>query len=238
MSYSVYKHTFPNGKVYIGITSQEPNERWGVNGRRYLTKNKNGRYNQQLMARAICKYDWDNVKHEILFNNLTKIDAEQKEMDLISYYKSNKKDFGYNISNGGNTKGTVSEETKQKLRDINLGKKYSEETKEKISKLRMGRYHSKRTREMISNSLMGHIVTIETRKKISESNKGYKHYNFGKHLSDEQKKKISESNKGCKHYNYGKHLSDEQKRKISQSLKGRTFTKEHRKNLSQSAKKV
>lgn len=24
----VYKHTFPNGKVYIGITGQEPYKRW------------------------------------------------------------------------------------------------------------------------------------------------------------------------------------------------------------------
>lgn len=28
MGYSVYKHTFPNGKVYIGMTGQEPEKRW------------------------------------------------------------------------------------------------------------------------------------------------------------------------------------------------------------------
>lgn len=28
MKYVVYKHTCPNGKVYIGITSQKPEHRW------------------------------------------------------------------------------------------------------------------------------------------------------------------------------------------------------------------
>lgn len=27
--YCVYKHTAPNGKVYIGITKQKPKYRWG-----------------------------------------------------------------------------------------------------------------------------------------------------------------------------------------------------------------
>lgn len=28
MNYSVYKHTAPNGKIYIGITSMKPENRW------------------------------------------------------------------------------------------------------------------------------------------------------------------------------------------------------------------
>ena len=27
-NYIVYKHTAPNGKVYIGITKKAPNDRW------------------------------------------------------------------------------------------------------------------------------------------------------------------------------------------------------------------
>lgn len=27
-NYTVYKHTFPNGKIYIGITKQAPSKRW------------------------------------------------------------------------------------------------------------------------------------------------------------------------------------------------------------------
>ena len=236
MSYSVYKHTFPNGKVYIGITSLNPEKRW-KNGKGYTKKNKNGEYRQQLMARAVLKYGWDNIEHEILFNNLTKECAEQKEIDLISYYQSNKQDFGYNISNGGNTTGTVSESTKQKLRDINLGKKHSKETRNKISIIGKGRCVSQQTKKKISKSLMGHYVSTETRKKLSEANKGEKNPNYGKHLSTETRKKLSESHKGEKHHYYGKHLSDEHKRNLSQSLKGRVLSEEHRRKIGEASKK-
>lgn len=34
-NYIVYKHTFPNGKVYIGITKMSPKQRWGNQGKGY-----------------------------------------------------------------------------------------------------------------------------------------------------------------------------------------------------------
>ena len=60
MGYNVYKHTFPNGKVYIGITRQKPKYRW-ANGNGYLRLKPNGEYKQPLMARAVIKYGWENV---------------------------------------------------------------------------------------------------------------------------------------------------------------------------------
>ena len=60
-NYCVYKHTSPSNKVYIGITSQEPERRW-QNGYGYAT--------QQLFWRAIQKYGWDNFKHEIIAEKL------------------------------------------------------------------------------------------------------------------------------------------------------------------------
>ena len=106
-AYFVYKHTFPNDKVYIGITSYEkPNGRW-----------RNGKgYKSQYVYRAINKYGWENIKHEILFENLSKVEAEAKEVELIAKYKSNNSKYGYNIENGGHTH-CVSEKTKKKLRD-------------------------------------------------------------------------------------------------------------------------
>ena len=91
--YCVYKHTnLINKKVYIGITSDNPNNRW---------KNGKGYINQPYFWNAIQKYGWDNFKHEILFDNLSKEDACQKEIELISFYNSIYKEFGYNISTGG-----------------------------------------------------------------------------------------------------------------------------------------
>ena len=90
--YCVYKHTAPNGKVYIGITCQNPLRRWN-NGKGYAENS--------YFSNAIVKYGWDNIKHEILFDNLTKEEACQKEIDLIAEHKSNIADYGYNISSGG-----------------------------------------------------------------------------------------------------------------------------------------
>ena len=103
-NYYVYKHTFPNGKVYIRITSLKPEYRWN-NGKGYLKKTKNNKYDQPLMAYAINKYGWDNVEHEILFKGLSKKTAELKEIELISQYKSDNREFGYNLEKGGNIHG-------------------------------------------------------------------------------------------------------------------------------------
>lgn len=108
----VYKHIFPNKKVYIGITQQEPKLRW---------ESGHG-YKNTYVGNAIQKYGWENVEHEILLTNLTKEEAEQKEIELIGKYKSNQKEYGYNIANGGNHKGKCSEETKMKISIANKGK--------------------------------------------------------------------------------------------------------------------
>lgn len=92
--YFVYCHTNKiNSKKYIGITSlKKPEYRWGVNGYGYRFQN---------FYKAIKKYGWSNFEHEILYSNLTQKDAFEKEIELIEKYKTNQKEFGYNISVGG-----------------------------------------------------------------------------------------------------------------------------------------
>lgn len=123
--YVVYKHTNQvNNKCYIGMTRQNPPKKRWKNGTAYKS-NKH-------FTNAIKFYGWDKFSSEILFEKLTKEEAEQKEIELIAYYKSQQSEFGYNIANGGNCKGTVSEETKKKLSDAHKGKKLSPEHIEKI----------------------------------------------------------------------------------------------------------
>lgn len=88
----VYMHTAPNGKVYIGITGQNPERRW---------QNGYGYSKNSLFSRAIKKYGWDSFKHEILADNLSKIEAEAMERKLIAEYKSDNSRHGYNITSGG-----------------------------------------------------------------------------------------------------------------------------------------
>ena len=95
----IYKHTFPNKKVYIGISSQKhPNSRWGSDGYKYHT--------QPLMLHAILKYGWLNVSHEILEKGLSKKEAQEKETYYIELYKSCDYKFGYNVSKGASVFST------------------------------------------------------------------------------------------------------------------------------------
>lgn len=90
-NYSVYKHTSPSGKVYIGITGIKPKDRW----------DSGFGYKGQVFERAIKKYGWENITHEILFTGLSKEEACKKEIELIAEYKSNDSRYGYNASLGG-----------------------------------------------------------------------------------------------------------------------------------------
>lgn len=120
-NYCVYKHTFPNNKIYIGITCQKPEYRWN-SGKGYD--------NQLIMKRAIKKYGWENIKHEIIYSGLTDKEASDKEIELIALYESYLPSKGYNVSPGGNL---ISEDGKQRLRKSKLGNKESEETRLKKS---------------------------------------------------------------------------------------------------------
>ena len=113
-NYTIYCHLNKiNGKRYIGQTKQSVNRRWGKNGSGYTHKHPDG-----LFAKAINKYGWDNFEHQILFTNLTKEEANQKEIELIAFYKTNNSDFGYNIAAGGNT-NTLSQQQKQQRIELN-----------------------------------------------------------------------------------------------------------------------
>ena len=91
-NWCVYMHTNKsNGKKYIGI-SKNPQARWGSNGHRYK---------KQYFGDAIKKYGWDGFVHEILFSGLSEHDACEKEIQLISKYKTCNSKYGYNILPGG-----------------------------------------------------------------------------------------------------------------------------------------
>lgn len=157
--YIVYKHTSPNGKVYIGITSQNPERRWRKNGEGYKDHN--------YFWNAIQKYGWDNFTHEILFNDLTAEQAYKKEQEFISYYKSNDSRYGYNLSSGGESGSK--------------GYKYSEEQRQKMSESRRGdkngmygKHHTEESKRKISTMKSKENLSAETIKKMSDAKKGKK----------------------------------------------------------------
>lgn len=154
--YSVYMHVNKiNGKRYIGITSQTPSSRW---------KGGLGYKKQRRFFSAIVSYGWNNFDHIILRDNLSKEEAEKMEFELIQEYHSNDLRYGYNIENGGVT-NKLSDEQKEHLRHINLGKHHSPETRKKMSDASMGASRA---------WLTGRHLTEETKKKMSASRSGAK----------------------------------------------------------------
>lgn len=142
--YKVYVHITPNGKRYFGITRTRLSARW-QNGKGYKCN--------PYFNRAILKYGWENIEHKVLFENLTKEEAEQKEKELIAEYKTTNSKFGYNIDNGGNSRGTHSEATRQKLREIHLGRKQSEEAKEKHRQATLRLWQSQEYRKRMVSAM-------------------------------------------------------------------------------------
>ena len=229
--YTVYKHTAPNGKVYIGITKQKPEQRWA---------NGNGYKHNEHFYRAIQNYDWENIEHEIVENGLTKEQACNMEIELIAKYDATNPKHGYNNTMGGET-NIPSKETRRKLSESHKGVHLSAEHRRKIGEANKG----------VNHPYYGKHLSAEHRQKLSESHKGASHPNYGKHLSAETRRKISEGNKctylnnpelqrkrseskkGVNNPNYNKHPSAETLRKRSESLKRTYLNPELRQKMSE-----
>lgn len=190
--YCVYMHICPNNKRYIGITCCKPvNRRW-QNGYGY-------RYNDHFF-RAILKYGWENIQHIILEDNLSSEDAGTKEQEYIQKYKTDIREYGYNLTQGGEVGLHLSEKHKAKISKANSGEnngmyghRYTDEERKamSINSVWRGRKHTEETKKKISEYALAHPEKY--------SRKGKANPNYGKHPSEETRRKQSESAKkrGC-----------------------------------------
>lgn len=175
----VYCHTNKvNGKKYIGITSRSPEKRWGKDGNEYREDL------HPVFGRAIKKYGWNTFEHEILFENLSKEEACQKEIELILKYKTNctrytDPAYGYNMSDGGEC-GSA-------------GYVWPEEARKRLSEVLTGRIVSEETRQKIRDIHTGVPLSPSHRQSLSVSHKGNPSPRKGVKLSDDIKTKISKS---------------------------------------------
>ena len=114
--YTVYNHKNKlNNKLYIGITNQRPPQnRWKKEGSGYKSS--------PHFYSAIQKYGWDNFEHNILFENLTREEACNKEKELIAEYNTTNNRFGYNMTTGGES-FVMNEEVRQKKSKAMMGNK-------------------------------------------------------------------------------------------------------------------
>ena len=174
----VYMHINQiNGKRYVGIThhSSNPNKRW-INGKGYF-RNKH-------FADAINRYGWENFKHIIVAEGLTKQTACDLEQELISKYNTQDRDCGYNITNGGEY-FRHSEESKRKMSQNRKGKglhAFSEEHRRKIKENHAGGYENKKVRCVETDQIFESINAAarymnKSKKMISNCCNNVPHYN-------------------------------------------------------------
>lgn len=149
-TYFVYLHLNKiNKKRYYGITAEQtPEIRW----------KKGYSHNKHFFA-AINKYGWDNFEHIVLYSNLNKQQAEEREAYLIALYETTNPEKGYNLTSGGGLGVTKHNEESKKLMSIHSSGKLNP---------MYGKHHSKETKEKIKQALQSHpntskkVLCVET----------------------------------------------------------------------------
>ncbi|MHC0442319.1 NUMOD3 domain-containing DNA-binding protein [Flavobacterium sp. 3-210] len=194
MKHLVYRTTnLLNDKIYIGIHSTENIE----DG--YLGSGR-------IFLKALKRYGKENFKRDILFVFDNRLDALNKEAEIVSLDFINQ-ESNYNCTLGGI--GGIGKSNKgYKHTEISLEKirqagkrKCDEQTKIKIGKANSGKKHSEEFISRHSNFMK------EFYSKNTSHRKGSRH-------TDETKIKMSERKKGSIH-------SEESKLKMSQAKKGK-----------------
>ena len=188
----IYKATnLANGKIYIGQTTQKLKARKQAHA--YRTKKGDRRSAFQI---ALLEHGFDSFQWEQIDTADTAEELNQIEKYWIAHYKADDPAHGYNLQSGGfGAKHTA--ETKQKLRELQTGKKYnpmSEKGKRNISEARKGK----------SSGMKGKHHSAETREKIRENMKGKNTWQKGKKHSEETLRKMRESQKRRWEQTYGK----------------------------------
>ena len=184
-NYIVYAHISPNDKYYIGITQQNPNNRW---------KNGKGYVDNKYFTNAINKYGWDNFQHEIIASNLTKQEACNFEILLIKKLNTINKKHGYNCSAGGESGNTCAGKSEEEMKAIRqkMSDNHADFSGENNPMHGTHRFGD-------NNPFYGKRHNDETKQKMRANHadfRGENHPQWGRKLSEEARKKISESKTG------------------------------------------
>ncbi|AGE59826.1 GIY-YIG catalytic domain-containing endonuclease [Acanthocystis turfacea Chlorella virus TN603.4.2] len=173
----IYMLTSPSGKSYIGQTIRTIEDRFKAH--------------QQPSSGCVAIYGaiqyhgWENFEkhwYEVPDEELN--DHEELMVEVLGTLAPN----GYNLKEGGGSKGKASEESRKKMSEAQSGKTHTKETRMKMSISRTGENHP----------MYGKTHTDETKIKLRAAFSGEKHPMYGKARSDETKKRISAAKKGEK----------------------------------------
>jgi group I intron endonuclease len=207
MAYFIYCiENIINHKKYIGQTSKTIEERFCAH-KKCMIRRKN-----QVLYDAMNKYGIDNfIIYQV--EECNKENCSEKEQYWIKQYNTTNRDFGYNMTGGGEKCNKLegwSEENKKELY-----KKQAMKRKKSAQKLGVEHFNQ----------------LPENRVKLGKHLKGKTFEEvYGKDRSDAIKLKISRTLKNIGHKppihhggNHGYHLTNEDKQKMSVARRGKTY---------------
>lgn len=123
---------------------------------------------------AIKSYELNNFEFIIIeqLHDISKLD--EREQYWITYYKSNDRNFGYNLRLYCTTNRGYkhSEESKLKMREKSKGKIISDKTREKMSLTHKDKPKSEEAKLNMAKAQKGRMHSEETKLKIGLKNKG------------------------------------------------------------------
>ena len=183
--YALVLASAPDDYRYIGRTSYPVNRRLSD----HWSQARSGRNTHQYKWMRKALLDGEVVQVVVLEDGLSHEESVEREIYFIKEFREK----GHRLTNAtdggeGVLGQVVSLETRERLRQANLGNKLSPETRAKISDALKGRKQSKEHVEKSRQVRIGHAVSPETRIKIGLAGRGRK-------ASIETRKKISEANK-------------------------------------------
>ena len=179
----IYKLTLKkeSRKAYIGQTIRDIHK--------HLEEHQQLRSSRcRAIYNAIKKYGWENFDvewYEVPDEELNFY--EEMLVALLGPLAPG----GYNLMEGGGSKGRPSEESKQKMSEAQKGKTHTEEAKQKMSEAQKGKMRTEEHKQKLREANLGKTHTEKTKKKMRETHTGKEH-------TEETKKKMSEAKTGEK----------------------------------------